>query len=464
MAQQAQSTSSPSNKQHDEVELNPRDIAHSPKHLDQDRSVVSTNQTTPIGQDAPSSHFMESTRVFEDAPLMPSELIESYETATAPTQLYAEDSSFTTQTPLDYDASLFPHRPSNPPDPNFAIVANDMINKALGRTPGGNSVIEPDSVLGESGRLYHGYNAGKYFLPNDAAEQDRLDLQHKLFEVLFDGWLALAPLPNAPRYVLDIGCGTGLWATDFAEQNPSSFVVGSDLSAIQPQASVPNCIFVKDDAESPWYFPEPNPDHTECQGACDHFISFDYVHLRMMFSCFEDTRNVLRNAYDNMIPGGWIEFQDSSFDVRQGNPDFEGNALIRYGQACIRGAAVKGRDILKSEKYEEWLEETGFVDIKVRKFLFPCNPWPDHEKLKEVGRFNIVNLVEGLKGIGWQMLTASGMTPAEVDTLIEDINHEVKGRRNHSYSYIWVVYGRKPLPKEVLNHSTLDEIKVEGPE
>lgn len=29
------------------------------------------------------------------------------------------------------------------------------------------SVTEPDSVLGESGRWYHGYKEGKYFLPND---------------------------------------------------------------------------------------------------------------------------------------------------------------------------------------------------------------------------------------------------------------------------------------------------------
>ncbi|KAM0809208.1 hypothetical protein AB5N19_09551 [Seiridium cardinale] len=455
MAQQAQSRSSPSNKQHDEVELNPPDIAHSPKHLDQDRSVVSTNQTTPVGRDAPSqassSHSMESTRVFEDAPLMPSELIDSYETATAPTQLYAEDSSFTTQTPLDYDAPLFPHRPTNPPDPNFAIIANDMINKALGRTPGGNSVIEPDSVLGESGRLYHGFNEGK------------LNKTDWIFNISSSRFFSTAD-SLLPLYRVRPDMSSILDVARASEQNPSSFVVGSDLSAIQPQGIVPNCIFVKDDAESPWYFPEPNPDHTECQGSCDHFISFDYVHLRMMFSCFEDTRNVLRNAYDNMTPGGWVEFQDSSFDVRQGNPNFEGDALMRYGQACIRGAAVKGRDILKSEKYEEWLEETGFVDIKVRKFLFPCNPWPEHEKLKEVGRFNIVNLVEGLQGIGWQMLTASEMTPGEVDKLIEDINNEVRDRRNHSYGYIWVVYGRKPLPNEVLNHYTLDEIKVETPE
>lgn len=53
-------------------------------------------------------------------------------------------------------------------DPNFALKANELINQMLGRTLSGSSVIEPDSVLDDSGRLYHGYKDGKYYLPNDA--------------------------------------------------------------------------------------------------------------------------------------------------------------------------------------------------------------------------------------------------------------------------------------------------------
>lgn len=53
-------------------------------------------------------------------------------------------------------------------DPNFAIQANKLVNESLGRTPGGLSVIDPSSVLGDSGRLYHGYKDGKYYFPNDA--------------------------------------------------------------------------------------------------------------------------------------------------------------------------------------------------------------------------------------------------------------------------------------------------------
>lgn len=53
------------------------------------------------------------------------------------------------------------------PEPSFAEQANAMINASLKRTPEGSSVVDTDSVL-ESGRLYHGYKDGKYFLPNDA--------------------------------------------------------------------------------------------------------------------------------------------------------------------------------------------------------------------------------------------------------------------------------------------------------
>lgn len=42
------------------------------------------------------------------------------------------------------------------------------------RLPSGSSVIDPDSVLGESGRYYHGYKDGKYFLPNDEVSSTHL--------------------------------------------------------------------------------------------------------------------------------------------------------------------------------------------------------------------------------------------------------------------------------------------------
>jgi hypothetical protein len=70
------------------------------------------------------------------------------------------------------DSMLLPYGPSA--GLSFAEQANDMVNAALNRAPGGTSVVDPESVLGDSGRLYHGFKEGKYFLPNDAVSHHML--------------------------------------------------------------------------------------------------------------------------------------------------------------------------------------------------------------------------------------------------------------------------------------------------
>lgn len=40
--------------------------------------------------------------------------------------------------------------------------------------PSGMSVVAEDAILEESGRTYHGYEQGKYFLPNDPVKQTPL--------------------------------------------------------------------------------------------------------------------------------------------------------------------------------------------------------------------------------------------------------------------------------------------------
>src|ERR1700683_642286 len=87
----------------------------------------------------------------------------------------------------------------------------------------------------EHGRTYHKYKQGKYVLPNDTEEQNRLDLQHHMALKVLDGKLHLAPIPNTVENTLDVATGTGIWAIEFAEQYPSTSVTGSDLSPIQPK-------------------------------------------------------------------------------------------------------------------------------------------------------------------------------------------------------------------------------------
>lgn len=102
----------------------------------------------------------------------------------------------------------------------------------------------------ENGRTYHKFKEGRYPLPNDKAEQDRLDLQHTLFLIMQNRKLLLCPVDLLKVHrVLDLGTGTGIWALDFGTQNPQSEVLGVDLSPIQPEWVVPNVRFIVDDIE-----------------------------------------------------------------------------------------------------------------------------------------------------------------------------------------------------------------------
>lgn len=177
------------------------------------------------------------------------------------------------------------------------------VPEELMRVPSGTSVAEPGSILDEeNGRTYHNHQTGSYYYPNDPAEQDRLDLQHKIFKILHDGGLHRAPV-QSPGHVLDVACGTGIWAIQYAWAHPESNVIGTDLSLIQPINAPPNCSFVKEDSEKdswiPGVFPAP----------------FDFVYLRLVNAAFNNHLAVMKKCFDSMEPGGWIEYNDASFEL-----------------------------------------------------------------------------------------------------------------------------------------------------
>src|SRR5262244_353459 len=91
---------------------------------------------------------------------------------------------------------------------------------------------EPDALSGSpyvmiGGRLH---KVGiPYALPADLEEQNRLEFQHYILRATFQGNYA-APL-TAPASILDVGCGTGLWAREMAQVFPQARVVGLDVTS-----------------------------------------------------------------------------------------------------------------------------------------------------------------------------------------------------------------------------------------
>jgi len=89
----------------------------------------------------------------------------------------------------------------------------------------------------------------EYWGPNDDRQNNGLDIAHHFMVMLKGDRLFAAPMDH-PKRVLDIGTGTGIWAIDMADAYPSTEIVGTDISPIQPTWVPPNCTFHIEDAHS----------------------------------------------------------------------------------------------------------------------------------------------------------------------------------------------------------------------
>ncbi|RDL34559.1 uncharacterized protein BP5553_07687 [Venustampulla echinocandica] len=269
----------------------------------------------------------------------------------------------------------------------------------------------------ENGRTYHRYKEGKYMLPNDAEEMDRLDLQHQLWLITLYGKLYLAPICN-PHNVLDIGTGTGIWAIEFANSHPSARVTGSDLSPIQPEYVPSNCQFEVDDAEDDWNYSQP----------------FDLIHGRALVTCFKEPATVIASAFKALTPGGYLEFQDIVLPMRAIDDTLQGTAINDWQTRTINAAESMGKNWKLVGNYVQYFEEAGFVDVVETHFQWPLNTWPKGERMKTLGRYWQEDLLRGLEGLSMAVLTrAGGMTMDEVLKLTTEARKDLHNKSIHGY-------------------------------
>ncbi|KAM6513209.1 hypothetical protein FALCPG4_015668 [Fusarium falciforme] len=285
----------------------------------------------------------------------------------------------------------------------------------------------------ENGRTYHRYKDGKYNLPNDDQENERLDLQHNLFLLTFDNQLGLSP-PNHPdsnvKRVLDLGTGTGIWAMEFGDEHPEAEIVGVDLSPIQPSFVPPNVQFLIDDIDQEWEYSEP----------------FDYIHSRMMNFCVQNWRVYLRQIYQNLTPGGYVELQDIDVIMKSDDGTLtEDNALFKWNKLLEEAAVKLGRPFEQTDKFKDIMAEVGFTNIVATRFKWPTNRWAKDNKYKELGAWNNENTSIALESLTLAPFTRGlGWSSEEVNAFLPKVRSDLNDPKIHAYWPICSVYGMKP--------------------
>ncbi|KAB8235638.1 class I SAM-dependent methyltransferase [Aspergillus alliaceus] len=281
-----------------------------------------------------------------------------------------------------------------------------------------------------NGRRYHSYHEGEYILPNDEQEQDRLDLSHHIYRMVLKGELHAAPIKN-PARVLDIGTGTGIWAIDFADEHPESEVIGNDLSPIQPSWVPPNLRFEVDDFEAPWSYSQP----------------FDYIHGRELEGFIRDHDRLFVQALNNLKPGGWMEI--ASIEVNSFSDDdthLKATSMMEGVKNMHLSARKFGKDFDTVSTWKGRMEKAGFVNVREDVYKLPQSPWPKDPKMKELGRYHQVNMIEAMPPYCYALFTRMlGWSRAEIEVLVAGMRKELRDTSLHLYSRLHIIYGQRAL-------------------
>ncbi|PNY24681.1 Uncharacterized protein TCAP_05379 [Tolypocladium capitatum] len=290
------------------------------------------------------------------------------------------------------------HRPNSPHGTAMHLDLDDVGASTR-------SLWVPDLDYREiHGRRY----AREYYMPNDEIEQLRLSLQHQVLLHLLDGDVTCVPLQD-PRYVLDVGTGTGEWAIRMAELFPHCEVVGTDISAIAETKSVPmNVFFEIEDAEE-WDRPT------------DYY---DLIHFRCMEGAFRDWRFIHDRVYDSLKPGGWIEMIefDSTESVKIWFTAFSEDSPMFDMSRDLNIAAEKvGRKRGISHMDPELLLEAGFVDVRATEHSIPMKVGG-----KSAGKLWLISCLDTIEANCLRLLTqVMGWDPDKCKEVCEKAAREL---------------------------------------
>ncbi|KAJ6259008.1 hypothetical protein Dda_5904 [Drechslerella dactyloides] len=232
-----------------------------------------------------------------------------------------------------------------------------------------------------------------------------------------------------------LGTGTGIWAIDFADEFPEARIRGVDLSPTQPEWVPENVLFEIDDLEQTWNFTSP----------------FDYIHMRMMLGSIANWPKLIKQAYENLAPGGWLESQEvlthAYCDDGTLPPDCNWK---KWEKLYVDAARSFGRPIDIAMELKGWYEEAGFVDIVEDVVKCPLGNWPADRGQKENGRYLRTSLSEGLQALSLAVFTrVLNWKPDEVEALIALCRNDLINRSYHGYFKFYFVRGRKPFPKPI---------------
>ncbi|CAG8538740.1 45008_t:CDS:2 [Gigaspora margarita] len=277
--------------------------------------------------------------------------------------------------------------------------------------------ISSSSIKFIGGRPYFNEETSVYFFPTDWEEADRIQMEHFAMRHAFGSNYA-APLSDIIKpgsKILDIGCGSGHWSFEIAQEFPEANVYGIDISSTFPVSIKPkNCHFQTCNITEGLPFKDEE---------------FDYIFMRyMIFALKEHQWIYVLNEIKRVLKQGGV-FECVDRDVLPLRAGQTVSAFIEKSQDTL--FKQKGIDVRFILKLEPILKEMGFQNVNCSQKHIPYGSWGG--KIGEIWRLNNLKMMETQRIVMPEIL---GITLDEWDSVCAKINKERDENQECDVHYI----------------------------
>lgn len=263
-------------------------------------------------------------------------------------------------------------------------------------------------------------------------------MQSAALQTMMYGRPCRAPV-QAPRRILEIGCGTGSMTRYLAERHSSATtVIGVDLSPVPRLSTDPDRLyFIEGD------FHGLALSHPEISGG-----GFEYIFSRLLYYSITDWPAYIAQAIALLAPGGWLELQE----IHQVFYNADGSEISgswHWLQHQTQEWRKRGLNMQAGRALPVYLRDAGLIDISTEEFRWVFGRWREHVETDAIGNYS-PKMIPPLNFAAYAKILGPSLSEEELAMVKDEMDVTMAGTDDGKHFPFVVTCGRKALDSDVI--------------